>query len=427
MPILLHNGAVMGVEANAFFWGLLVFLFLNKLLNQWADQLNQRSLQSGIPELFADIIDREQYRRLEAYTAAQIRFAVWDRWVPFLIFLVFWLAGGFSHLYGWMVQWGGAEWMTGACFVAVLIVLQQLISLPFDYIDTFRIEQAFGFNRSTRKTFWADFAKGLLLTLVLGIPLFCLIWVFFRYAGDWAWFLGWISFSVISLGLTYLAPQWLLPLFNKFEPLKDSPLRRAIESLAESLEFPCQDILVMDGSRRSSKSNAFFTGFGKNKRIALFDNLLKQHDDKEIVAILAHEIGHSKCGHIRVRMVVSFFQAGLIFFLAGWLISSPGLHAAFGFETTRVDTGLVLFSLLVTPLSRVCSLLSLALSRRHEFEADAYAARAMEDPHPLSQALKKLTRDNLVLLKPHPLYVFIHDSHPPMIERLQALKSVRAG
>ncbi len=412
------------MEANGYFWVILLFMVGFKVLDTWVEVLNVKRLKGGVPEVFDDTVDAKDYEKLVAYTHANNQLDWVSRWVGLIALLLFWFMGGFANAHEWVASLGWPEVWTGCLYFAVLYLLQMILGLPFDLIHTFQIEEKFGFNRTDVKTFVVDRLKGLGLALVLGVPLMAMVLWFFGSAGTLGWLWGWLAFSAVSFALAYIAPTWLLPLFNKFEPMEQGELRTAIEDLAKSQEFPLDDISVMDGSKRSTKSNAFFTGFGKRKRIALFDNLMEQHSDQEILGVLAHEIGHYRCGHIKKMMVISVIQTGVMFFLAGWFMRSAGLHEAFGISEVHVYTGLVFFSLLFSPLSRLLSLGVLALSRKHEFEADAFAAKATGESQPMIMALKKLTKDNLVILSPHPFYVLLNDSHPPMVERIEALSQV---
>lgn len=414
------------MEANTYFWIILVFMLGFKALDTYAEWLNLKRLDHGIPEVFQDTIDTADYAKLVDYTHANTRFGWISRLIELIALLVFWFFGGFAFVYHLVSQLGWPEVWAGCLFFAVLYLLHLIIDLPFDWVQTFKIEEKFGFNRTDTKTFFTDRIKGLALALVLGVPLIAMVLWFFGTAGTMGWLWGWIAFSAVSFALAYVAPTWLLPLFNKFEPMQQGKLRTAIEELAKAQKFPLDDISVMDGSKRSTKSNAFFTGFGKRKRIALFDNLMERHEDNEILGVLAHEIGHYRLGHIKKMMLISVIQTGVMFFLAGWFMQSEGLHAAFGINEVHVYTGLVFFSLLFTPLSRLLSLGVLKLSRRHEFEADAFAAEATGDSQSMETALKKLTKDNLVILSPHPFYVWLNDSHPPMTERIEALRRLTA-
>lgn len=410
------------MEWNEFFWVILLFMVGFKVLDTWVEALNVQRLNGEVPEVFSDTVDSEDYAKLVDYTHANTRLDWVARAVGLVTVLLFWFLGGFAYVHEWVTGFGWHEVWAGCLFFAVLYLLQMVMDLPFDWFHTFKVEEKFGFNRTDTRTFVLDRIKGLGLAVVLGVPLLAMILWFFGSAGDWGWLWGWLAFSGISLVLAYVAPTWLLPLFNKFKPMEPGALRAAIEDLAQEQEFPLDDISIMDGSKRSTKSNAFFTGFGKRKRIALFDNLMERHEDSEILGVLAHEIGHYRLGHIKKMMVISVLQTGVMFFLAGWFMRSEGLHAAFGIQDVHVYTGLVFFSLLFSPVSRLLSLGVLALSRAHEFEADAFAAQATGATGPMVDALKKLTRDNLGMLSPHPLYVWLNDSHPPMAERIEALR-----
>ena len=269
------------------------------------------------------------------------------------------------------------------------------------------IEEKYGFNKSTKATFFLDQVKSLALGAVLGLPLLALIFYLFeRYALAWLW--GWIAVSgFFTLAMAYLAPRFILPLFNKFTPLEDGELKDAINKMASDCEFPVTELSVMDGSKRSSKSNAFFTGFGKNKRIALFDTLIEKHSVPELVAVLAHEIGHFKKKHILQTMVIGILQTGVLFFLINVFMKNEQLFLAFGVDKTSVYLSFIFFSLLFKPVSKVLSVLMAIFSRKNEFEADAYAAEVTGDANSLITALKKLSRDNLSNLTPHPFYVFM--------------------
>jgi STE24 endopeptidase len=302
-------------------------------------------------------------------------------------------------------------------------VLKKIIDLPFELYDTFVIEERFGFNKTTQATFWADQVKGLLLLAVIGGIFGAIVIAFFQYLGAPAWLWGWIAAAVLSLLLTYLAPTVIMPLFNKFEPLKEGELRKRIMEYAQKVDFPLAEVQVMDGSKRSSKSNAFFTGFGKNRKVALYDTLIENHTEPELVGVFAHEVGHFKKKHIPQMMAFSIINMGVMFFLAGLFINNQGLHDAFRMEQTSVYASLLFFGLLYTPVSRILGTLAAIWSRKNEFEADEFAAKTTGSAQPLIDALKKLSKDNLSNLTPHPFYVFLNYSHPPMLKRLRELEA----
>ena len=301
-----------------------------------------------------------------------------------------------------------------------------ILLLPFSLYDTFVIEEQFGFNKSTPTTFIVDQVKGLVLGALIGLPVLALLLYLFENIQH-AWLWGWISMSVLSLALSYIAPTWLMPLFNKFTPLEDGELKQAIIATAETCDFPLKEVMVMDGSKRSSKSNAFFTGFGNNKRIVLFDTLIENHSTAELVGVLAHEIGHYKKKHLLQGMVIGILTTGAMFYFLGLFLNNNALFAAFGAGKTSIYLSLVFFALLFQPFSSALSILSNMRSRHHEYQADAYAAHATGAPDALATALKKLSKDNLSNLSPHPLHVFLHYSHPPVLDRLAALREITAA
>jgi STE24 endopeptidase len=309
----------------------------------------------------------------------------------------------------------------GLVFGGILIVLSQLVGIPFSIYHTFVLEERYGFNKTTPKTFVIDILKGLLLTVLLGAPVFALIlWIFSSVSLAWLW--AWGALAIIGLFIQFIAPVVILPLFNKFTPLEEGELRSKIENFAVAQKFKLSGVFKIDGSKRSTKSNAYFTGFGKTKRIALFDTLIEKHTVGELVAVLAHEIGHCKRGHIKKGMVISLASSLLMFFILSLFITQQGLYTAFGIEGTPLYAGFIFFGFLYTPISMILGIAGSILSRKHEFEADAFAAETTGQPTALIDALKKLSVDNLSNLTPHPLKVFLEYSHPPVLERIKVLR-----
>ena len=402
-------------------------LFVLWKLELAATLLNLRAFPSRVPDALAGLMDAEQLDRAREYHQVNARLDITRDTVSLGILLAFWVLGGFQWLDGLARSLAPGLLTAGLLFLALLMVAQMLISLPFAWIETFRIEERFGFNRSTVATFWADRAKGLLLAAVLGLPLAAaILWIFWNVAHAWLW--AWLLVTAYQLFVTYIAPTWIMPLFNKFEPMPEGPLKDDIEKLGRECGFPLAEVHVMDGSKRSTKANAFFTGFGKNKKIALFDTLIDKSSRDELLGILAHEIGHFRCGHIRQRLAVGIVQTGVIFYLLGLAIAPDGafsrlLFDAFGVAEISPHVGLVLFTILLEPVGKVLGAAANAWSRRHEFEADAYAANATGDPAPLADALRKLTADHLSHPAPSRLRVILDYSHPPLLRRLQALES----
>lgn len=396
-------------------------LAVDYLLNMTADILNLKAMKKEIPEDFESVYDEKDYRKSQEYTRERTKFGLFTSTFDLILLFAFWFSGGFNWLDEFVRSFGYNNLINGLLFIGILTVAKSVISLPFSLYSTFVIEQKFGFNNTSIGTFFADLLKGLGLGVVIGLPILALILWVFQTLGEWAWLYGWIAVTVFSLVMQYVAPRWIMPLFNKFEPLEDEELREMIMNYAEKVKFSLTNIFVMDGSKRSSKSNAFFTGFGKQKRVALFDTLIEKHTKKELLLVLAHEIGHYKHKHIIKNMVISTLHTGVLFFLLGIFLNDPALFEAFYMDEMSVYAGLLFFGMLYTPVEMILGLGMNALSRKHEFEADAFAAQTTGDAESMIQALKKLSKDNLSNLTPHPFYVFLHYSHPPVRERIQAL------
>jgi STE24 endopeptidase len=385
--------------------------------------LNIRHLRQPLPDEFRDVFDAEAFARSQAYSRESARHDLIAGGVRLAVFVMFWLAGGFAWLQALVGGVTASPILQGLLGIGLLQVGGALLSLPFEWHDTFKIEAKYGFNKTTPGVFFADRLKGLALGGAIGLPVLALLlWLFGTFPGAWIW--AWLAVTVLVLTLQYVAPRYLMPLFNKFTPLEDGALKTAIHGLAETCAFPVKELFVIDGSRRSTKGNAFFAGFGQHKRIALYDTLIEKHSQPELLAVLAHEIGHFKRGHIIQRLVLVVVQLAVIFLLMGTVLANPGLHAAFGLDRPVLWLGVVFFMILFEPVQTVLGVLSGLWSRKHEYEADAYAAEATGGPAAMSAALKRLARDSLSNLTPHPLTVFLHYSHPPMIQRLEALRKL---
>lgn len=401
---------------------ILSTLILGLSAHHLADFLNLGSLSSELPGEFADMYDKEKYARSQHYLKVNTRFNLIQSSVDLVLLLGFWFGRGFGFVDTLVRSLGQNALVTGLLFVGILMFLKFLVSLPFSLYATFVIEEKFGFNKTTPWLFFMDLVKSLILSTLLGGFFLSLIFWFFEAGGPWAWVFCWMTSVGFILAVQYLVPTWIMPLFNKFTPLEQGPLKEAIINYARSIDFSLAHIFVMDGSKRSNKSNAFFTGFGKNKRIVLFDTLIQQHSVGELVAILAHEMGHFKKKHILKRLAFAAGHMGIVFFLISIFISFEGLFHAFFVDTVSIYAGLVFFGMLYSPLDLLLSLVMQMSSRRDEYEADQFAADTTQDHGPLVSALKKLSVHNLSNLTPHPFYVFLNSSHPPVLERIRALK-----
>jgi STE24 endopeptidase len=384
------------------------------------------SVQKQKPELppeLSDVTTPEQFIKINEYTRVRTKFNLVKATFALSVLLVFWFSGGFNALDHWVLNFNLGPITIGILYIGILGFANSILSIPFDWYSTFVIEERFGFNKTTPWLFIIDHLKGYALAAILGIPLLAVILWFFERSGNNAWLYCWLVSVAFSLALQYIAPVWILRLFNKYTPLPEGELRHAILAYARKVQFPFKEIFVMDGSKRSTKSNAFFTGFGKYRRIALFDTLVSGSTDPEIVSVLAHEVGHYKKKHIITGMILSFLYMLFVFYLLSIFIDRKKLFDAFYMDYPSVYAGLVFFGLLFEPLSFLFSIAFNALSRHNENEADQYAVETTTDRQNLISALKKLYANNLANLTPHPLYVFLNYTHPPLLERIQRIRS----
>ena len=385
--------------------------------------LNLRAATPVAPVDLADIYEPERYAKSQSYLRDNTQFDLIQSTFMLSVLLGFILAEGFAWIHGIAQQTSDHMILQGLVFTGILILLGKIIGTPFSLYDTFVIEERYGFNRTTAKTYILDLCKGLLLAALIGGGILALVlWIFETV--PYAWFWAWAALSVIQIVLLFIAPVVILPLFNKFSPLEEGELREAIEAYAREQHFHISGIFKIDGSRRSSKSNAYFTGFGKTKRIALFDTLIEQHTTEELVAILAHEAGHSQLGHVKKGIAMSLVTSLIMFALLALAIEQQGLYEAFGLDDTPLYAGLVFFGFLYTPISIALGILGNWISRKHEYEADHFAVQTTGSCDHLVSALKKLTAHNMGNLTPHPFKVFVEYSHPPLRERIHAMQSI---
>ena len=409
---------------NIYAYIILATLIIDFLIDIITDILNLKALREDLPREFDGVYDAEGYKKSQEYTRVSTNFGFITASFGLAVILVFWFSGGFNYLDRIVRGWELHPIWNGLAYIGILIFVKTIFSIPFTIYKTFVIEEQFEFNKTTKKTFVTDLFKGLLLALILGGPLLAGLLAFFQYAGSLAWIYCWAAVTVFSLIIQFIAPTWIMPLFNKFTPIEEGKLKDKIFSYAESAKFSLQGIFIMDGSRRSAKSNAFFTGFGKNKRIALFDTLVEKHTISELVSILAHEIGHYKKKHIIQGMVISIAHTGVTFFLLSFFISNSGLFDAFFMQQTSIYAGFLFFGMLYAPIELILSFFMQILSRKNEYQADRFAVETTEDSESMINALKKLSKDNLSNLTPHPLNVLFNYSHPPVLERIKAIRLI---
>ncbi len=410
---------------NVFTIIILFAVILEFALELVANLLNLKDLKLELPPTLGGVYKAEDYRKSQRYIRATTHFSLVESTFTLFLLLAFWFLGGFDYLDQVVRAWGFLPVLSGLLYIGILLLAYGLLTLPFSIYGTFVIEERFGFNRTTPLTFFLDHVKELSLAVLLGGSLLAGVLALFEYAGSYAWLYCWAGVSIFSLAMAYIAPTWIMPMFNKFTPMESGELKEAILKYARSVNFPIKNVLVMDGSRRSSKSNAFFTGFGRNKRIALFDTLIEKHNIPELVAVLAHEIGHYKKKHVLQGVIISILHTGVLFFLLSLFLGSLGLYQAFFMTEQPIYAGLLFFGLLYTPIELVLSLVLHMISRKNEYEADRFAAETIDEPSRLVDALKKLSTANLSNLIPHPFYVFLNYSHPPLLQRVQAIQNIK--
>ena len=406
---------------------ILVALLVEYTLSVVSSTLNLRSLSPALPPEFDGVLDAEEYAKSQDYTRTRTRFGRVQSTVSLTLVLGWWQLGGFEWFDQSLRGLGYGSVVTGLLYIGGLSLLSMVLGLPFRIYSTFVIEERYGFNRTTPVTFAADLAKGLALGVVLGGALLVVVLLFFQWAGPLAWLWCWLAATLFLLIVQFVAPTWIMPLFNEFTPLEAGELQAAILAYTKSTRFPLKGIFVVDGSRRSSKANAFFTGLGRHKRIGLFDTLVQRYSVPELVAVVAHEVGHYKRRHIWKGMALGIAHLGAVFFVMSLFLEQPGLFEAFYMSERSVYAGLLFFGLLLTPVDLVLSMFVNAFLRRNELEADEFAAKTTGSTDPLIAALKKLSAEGLTNLTPHPFHVFIHYSHPPVLRRIAVLRALGAG
>lgn len=400
---------------------LLVIITFDFVFERVITHLNNKSSKKPIPSELNGIYDSEKYVKSQAYQRATSQFGTLTATLSFVLMFAAIYFGWFGLLDKWLRGFSPFEPLTTLLFFGAVFIISDVFGTPFSWYQTFVIEEKFGFNKMTPKTFWLDKLKGYVLTLLIGgILLAALIYLVMAMgSGFWVYF--WIIITVFILFLNVFYTSLLLPLFNKLTPLEEGSLKESIQAYSEQVKFPLKNIFVMNGSKRSSKGNAFFSGLGKKKKVVLFDTLIAQHTTEELTAVFAHEVGHFKKKHIILGTVISILTIGLMLFLLSKMIFNSEVSWAMGGDITTLHLNMLAFAILYTPVSRILGLFSNALSRKNEFEADEYAVTTYAG-QPLIDGLKKLSSDHLSNLTPHPAYVFVHYSHPPLLERIRAMQ-----
>ncbi|WP_143959933.1 M48 family metallopeptidase [Litoribacter populi] len=401
---------------------LLGIITLNLIFEKSINWLNVRRAHCLVPKTLEQYLSQEKVTESEEYQKTNYNFGLITGLFTYLITAVFILFGFFGDLDVWLQNFITEPLFRSLIYIGILFVGSDLLSLPFDYYHTFKIEEKFGFNKTTPKTFFVDKLKSYMLSITVGgILLLGLFWLIHQIGSDF-WWIFWAVAMVFMLAVNLFYTAWILPIFNKLSPLEDGELKTRILAYANSVGFSLDNIFVVDGSKRSTKANAFFSGFGKRKKVVLFDTLIDQHTPDELIAVLAHEIGHYKRKHIWYNLLTSSLQVGAMLYILSLVIYNESMSLALGGNQLAIHLNLIGFTMLFSPISMILGIGLNMMSRKHEYEADAFAKETFAG-QPLAEALKTLSVKTLSHLNPHPIYVFVHYSHPPLLKRLEKLES----
>ena len=409
------------MKPETLFYIIIVFIVVEFVIEKVLSYLNVTYFKEKIPEELQDVFDEKEYQKSKAYQLENYRFGLVTSSISFILILLLLFFDVFAILDQFVKNLTDNNLLQSLFFFGILLLVSTLFSIPFSYYDTFVIEEKYGFNRSAKKLFFIDQLKSLLLTIVLGgFVITALVW-FYQLFGKNFWVYAWLVIAAFIIFINMFYTSLIVPLFNKLKVLDEGDLRQKLESLAQKTNYDLQQIFVIDGSKRSNKANAYFTGFGSKKKVVLYDTLINDLTPDEISAVLAHEIGHYKHKHIIINMILSLLSIGIFLYFLSWLIDSKLLAKVLGVNEPSFHIGLLAFALLFTPVSFLIGLLTNYISRKFEYQADNFAKKYTNSKFLIS-ALKKLTKNNLSNLIPHPWYVFVHYSHPTLLQRIKNLK-----
>jgi STE24 endopeptidase len=406
---------------NSIFYLILIIPVTGYIVERYLDHLNSTMWTDTLPPELKGICDEDEYKRTQLYQKDNKRLSFWSSSFNLAVILLMIIAGGFAVVDNLARSLSMNIIIISLIFFGIIGFASDIINIPFGYYDTFVIEKKYGFNTTNLRTFILDHIKSWFIAMIIGVPVLGLITWFYYRTGKYFWIYAWILITIFSVLMNLLYSEVIVPLFNKQTPLQQGTLRSRIETFAEKSGFKLKNIFVIDGSKRSTKANAYFSGFGPKKRIVLYDSLQNELTDDEIVAVLAHEIGHYRKKHILVSLLLSVLITGLMLFLFSLVVNSPKLSQAMRSDVPSFHMGLIVFGILYSPLALAVGLATNYISRRNEFEADSFAKQNFS-AEILAGALKKLSVKNLSNMMPHPAYVFFHYSHPPLLSRLKKLE-----
>jgi len=409
------------MTSDLLFYLIIAIMLINFFVDNILDTLNAKHYNDPVPEELEDVYDTKAYQKSQAYKKANYKFGIWSSLFSLILTLSFLFLDGFEYVDNIARSYSDHPIVIALIFFGIIILGSDILSTPFSIYKTFFIEERFGFNKTTTKIFILDKIKGLVMMALVGGGILALIVWFYQVTQNQFWLYTWATVAVFSIVMNMFYSKLIVPLFNKQTPLENGSLRDKISEYAQSVGFQINKIFVIDGSKRSTKANAYFSGFGSEKRITLYDTLVKDLDDEEIVAVLAHEVGHYKKKHILFNLITSIIITGFTLFILSIFISNPLLSEALGVNIPSFHVGLITFGLLYAPISELTGLLMNQLSRKFEYQADDYASHTYAAA-PLISSLKKLSKNSLSNLTPHPAYVVMHYSHPTLLERVKNLK-----
>ena len=408
------------MSAQAWLYIFIFLIIFNFTFSSILDYINDKNWNDEIPESLKDYYDKNRYKKAKEYKKARGKISLISSLMSIIITLVILISGFYGVVSDYIFERYSSSFLHSGVFFLFFYLINLFISIPISYYSTFVIEEKFGFNKTTNKIFIIDLIKGLFVSIIIGGALLAAALFIYDYFNDGFWLWLWLVLSVFTLFMSMFYTSLIVPIFNKLSPLEDGSLKEKIQKYSDKIGYSLKNIFIIDGSKRSSKANAYFSGIGPKKTIALFDTLVEKHTEEELVAVLAHEVGHYKKNHIKQGMFISVIQIGLMCFLFELCTKLPEITIALGADIPAFHLGLIGFSFLFSPIGLVTGIFMNILSRKNEFEADEYAKETY-DGESLKLALKKLSVDSLSNLYPHPFYVFIHYSHPPLLERLKAL------